>query len=278
MFIYSVLNVQRNRVKSIINVLINSITIALLLCASAFTVSSFYFIDKNMNDLNGEVVYRQFELVDISKKTVVDKNVNASKLEELSNIENVEILTVDENANLHMSITVDDYRNIKAIIQDFSKNEYYNVVINDRSIFNINIINVVKAVSLIILVIVVLLTLSTISINIRKSIDERQHEIALFKAVGYNRKHLFTLIFSESILILVISFVLSLVLTKLLLIFAVNPILNKTIASNLIGRSIDINVITIIASFIICTIFVLISSIAVMYKTDRISPFILLKA
>lgn len=252
-------------------------TSILILCALFFTISSFYFIDDNLNNLEGEIVFREFmleysmESYDINIEEFINEFYNTPHVEKVS------IISLDKNQSLQMLITVDDYRNISIVADYFNTTKNYNIIMNEKAIVNVELVKGVKIISFIALCIVIALAFITLMINVNVFINERRYEIAILKVVGYNRRHLFKLVFVESSLMIVSSYILAYLITLLLFKNVFSSILFKIEIINLMRTSQNIDLITVFITGTICILFTLINSITLLNKMNKISPYMLLK-
>ncbi len=273
----SFINLRRHKGKTIVSILINTCTTILILCSLFFTISSFYFIDDNLNNLEGEMVFREFTLEYSGGGYNVDVEDFIKELYKIPHIEKVSIISLDQNISLQMTITVDDYRNISKVTHYFSNTENYMVIINEKAIINVELIKTIKIISFIALCIVMVATVITVIINVNVFINERRYEIALYKVVGYNKSHLFKLVFTESSIMVIVSCILAYISTLFLFNNILSRILSKMEITNLMRTSISLDLITVLITGVICMLFTFFLSIIILNKMNKISPYMLLK-
>ncbi len=118
-------------------------------------------------------------------------------------------------SNYSLIVVIDDYRNFDPTVQALNKNSAFSVILSEDNMLDTNLIAAIKAISLIMFLIIIIITFFTIRVVIDASIHDRSREIALFKAIGYNNRHIFYMIFTEAIILSSISCIVALIFSKI---------------------------------------------------------------
>lgn len=116
----------------------------------------------------------------------------------------------------------------------------------------------------------------SISLNMFNSIQKRQNEIGILKAIGYTNKHIKRLILCESLIISFISLVVSILISKIILI-----ILNIFVCNNLSiymqNLKFDISIQIIVIGFVTMFITIVFSSFKSIKFATKVTPAKLVK-
>ena len=111
----------------------------------------------------------------------------------------------------------------------------------------------------------------SISLNMFNSIQKRQNEIGILKAIGYTNKHIKRLILCESLIISFISLVVSILISKIILI-----ILNIFVCNNLSiymqNLKFDISIQIIVIGFVTMFITIVFSSFKSIKFSTKVTP------
>ncbi|WP_066500628.1 FtsX-like permease family protein [Abyssisolibacter fermentans] len=273
----TIINMFRYKFKNIIYTIVISLTIMLLGISFSFAHTTNKVIDDNLNSLNSEVVYRIFRLDYEYSDTHLDLNKYIEIIKQYPSIENVHVLSLNKKT-VTMDILVDDYRNVNKIIQIFSVKDNYTVIRYENSIINTDMIKTIKIIGVFSLLIIIILNFISITINIKSSIDDRQTEIALFKAMGYNHKHLFTLIYIESSVLTLISYFVAIFLIVKSLNKFVNPFIVRTFSNTLLSIQLYIDLNALLGILFILITITLLASLCSIKQIKKISPSELLKS
>lgn len=83
-------------------------------------------------------------------------------------------------------------------------------IINDIVMFN----NINKILN-ILFILIIIISIISIIVTINNFVSDRINEIVLYKSIGYKNTHLFQLLFFENIMILSISYIVSIILSNL---------------------------------------------------------------
>ncbi len=169
-------------------------------------------------------------------------------------------------------VVVDDYRNFDTTVKALNTNREFNVILSEDNILDTNLIAAIKAISLIMFLIIIIITFFTIRVVIDASIHDRSREIALFKAIGYNNRHIFCMIFTEAIILSGISCMIALIFSKITITYIINPYLSSRISDNLIDIYLRTSIAEGIVVFILIILLSLLSSLNILRKTNKISP------
>lgn len=101
-----------------------------------------------------------------------------------------------------------------------------------------------------------------------------KNQVALYKAIGYNNRHIFYIVFSESIIISLIGYLEGIIITLLAVSLLINPIIYKMTQLTL---SISLPLVSYIIPFISIILIAFIVSLFSYFKVKNIYPAILLK-
>lgn len=218
----SILNILRNKKKNKIYMII--ITLFMTIISIVFSIS---FL---LNQVTREIISkREFNNEMIIE--ILNSGLSLS-IEELSKdlisyefIEKVDIIRKnDYSTESYIYITIN--KNIEDM--EYILENYFEEKIGLENYININNnlldndIKIIKNINVIVyFIFFIILFLAFISINIiiKKSLDNRIREIAIYKSVGYKNKHLFRLIWYELLIVVIVSYIFSIILSILILNF-----------------------------------------------------------
>lgn len=275
--VMAVIDLKRRYIKSAIGIGICVVSIMLLLLAITLTISVDTFITENLNNLEGNEVIREVILKYRPDKGDNSRNMILKEITKVKHIDSTVVLSETDNEIVIKAI-VDDYSNVISIVNEFANKKGYEVIVKDRNIVNVEIVKMVNSMGFITLSIVIILTYSTILINIKSFIDDRKYEIALYKALGYQQKHIFVLLYVETNIMVLLSFIIACILDVIIYDYIIYPRINVGELAGAIGSKEAINIKVLLMTLCVCLLLVFISSVNSVKKISKISPHILLKA
>jgi ABC-type antimicrobial peptide transport system permease subunit len=264
-------NIVRNKTRTIINILFLNLCMTVLFVSTAIIYTSYIAIDENINN---QLQYRKF-VVQVNLKDESIKKTDYISL--VNNIAEISDTSID-NTSLKdtITITVNDYKNVNRVVQQLKEQADFSIIFNSEDIVNVPIIYTVKFASLAFFICIVFLNFIVLCMILSNIINERTNDLAIFKVAGYTNKNLFTLILSEGCIFCFISFILSAILSNLILFFIINPIIKAHFKDTLIGIEIVISPNIYGFAFVILLLLVISSSLNMTRKIKKISPIQLL--
>lgn len=155
---------------------------------------------------------------------------------------NDELLHTEDNISLANNksyiVQIDNYKNTDNVFEEVSKisNAYIPPSMIDGYIYHIALM-----ILLISLVFFILLLIFGFYIFIKSNMNNRSSEIALYRALGYKNKHIFSILFSEYLLFGSVSIVLGILLTMVINKFFVNPYLYNMFGNTLMEMKISLS-------------------------------------
>ena len=141
-------------------------------------------------------------------------------------------------------IQVDNYKNTDDVFAEVSKirNAYIQPSMIDVEIYHISLI-----ILLISLAFFILLVILGFYIFLKSNINNRTSELALYRALGYKNRHIFSILLSEYLLFGSISIVLGILLTVIVNKVFVNPYLYSLFGNTLMEMKISLSIVQEIA-------------------------------
>lgn len=153
--------------------------------------------------------------------------------------------------------------NLNNLINEYIKVQY-NTYANNLTISNI----LVRYIFILMIFIITIMIFSILKVNMEQSANDKINEITIYKAIGYNNFHIFSIIVYEFIILTTIGSILSCVNSYVVLKFItklINRILNINILID-IRNFVQINIFILLILYIIC-IYV---SLKFIYKINKI--------
>ncbi len=274
----SILSLIRNKVKTMISLIVCAISILLLLLAIAINLSVFNFINNSLNNLNSANTTRVFLLKYTNHEKKINKENVKNEVLRTPHIEEITILETPQDNEIMVQVIVDNYRNVLDVIERYNEEEKYEVIIEEKNLVNVEIIRIVNLISIIALIIVIVLTYSIFFINIKSIIYDRMYEIALYKALGYQHKHILIFILLSSSIILIISFLIANILAFFITEVLISDGINFININNFIDGKVVISFNTVATTFSLCFLLVFTALLSSLKRISKISPNILLKS
>ena len=271
----SLTNMSRNRRRTIVYIIFISVSIIMIFTSISFIYTTYNAIDTNINN---NTKYRSFEL------NIDDKNIPYKEKETLEymrkteHVVDIQVNREDNDSIKYIEVIVDDYRNVDNIVMKLNQEKYFNAYRYEENVIDESMINTMKKTSFFMFIIIIFFAFIKLSIIMVSIINERIIEIAIFKAIGYNNKNLFILIFVENIIMAIGSYLISVVISNGIINLIINTIIKHAIKSKLISTGLKLNLQIYFNTLIVLIILCLLTSIKSVIKTKKISPIKLLKS
>lgn len=269
---FSTVKLIREIQKTTIYLSILTVCLIMLFLSCSIAFNSNFIIDRNINEsgiLN----------VTIRLKPEIE-NVNSLKyLDELREISGIDSIERDENFNEteRMKIVIDDYRNIENVLEAIESKDQYQIYADIDTLRKIPLVNSLKFVSNLMFMVIVFFSTLILYAIISSSLDESRFVMSTYKALGYKNSDLFSMLISESALLCFSAYMISSLLSWIVMKIIINPIL-KVRFSGLIGDmdfSVGIPIYIIIFGSI--ALLIMVSTSMASKKLREISPILLLR-
>lgn len=168
-------------------------------------------------------------------------------------------------------IIVDNYKNVDKVAMEL-ENMNFDVI----KVFNFdeNMINYFFSIPIFISIIIFIISFSLIYSFINKKIKYRLNNYGILKSCGYTNKQICLLEFIENILLLVSSFILSIILYIIVFMIIKNKFFLSDIYNNI---SIKIPILLIVIGFVILVLLVIIITITILNRTLKKNINLLLR-
>lgn len=180
----------------------------------------------------------------------------------------------DEN-KVQYSVIVDNYKNRDAVEEECNKlatTYFENGLAIDLGNFNMAII-----VLLIVLAVFLIMVIIGTTAFVSSCIGNRTNELALYRSLGYRPGHIFTIIFSEYFIMLIAALITSILIFVIAAEFWVNPYLGKTIGNSIMSMQLKLDIVNILAVFVIFLAIIVLICMQATRKTGKIQLAVLLK-
>ncbi len=211
-----------------------------------------------------------------SKRTILIPYADAVRYDEEAY--EYEVQNAPEGAEIrrdhHYIIVTDSHRNTRAVLEEAQKvttccEEYLNI---DEETYNTAFI-----ILLAVTVFFTVLTVLGFYMFLKSNINARTNELALYRAIGYNSKALYRIIFAEHLLLTACSLAFGVGAYYLLAHFAVNPYLDSMFGSTFMAITVSNNpliAVVLIIGYILVTLLVCRSAVK---RTEKIDLTVLLR-
>lgn len=221
----SILNVTRNQIinKAYIILISTLTTVMTLSFCMSYMLNEYLEYNLNENKEARQIILKlNNEHLELSEKKIIK---NLSKYEFVETIDS-SISSVNSSSDSYIYLTIRNYKDINYAKKILSNENY--IVLSNSSVESENkIITNIKLIINIMLILIIILIFITINIIVKQSISERFYDIAIYKSVGYKDKYLFQLFCFESILLIIPSYIYSIILTILILYIGSSLVINK---------------------------------------------------
>ncbi len=162
---------------------------------------------------------------------------------------------VDTSANTIIAL-VDDQENVEIVLSELNYNNIYAYKKAEVGLLE-TLSNTIAKIGLFISIIVFIVSIINVSLNNLNNIRKRQHEIGMLKVFGYKNIYINRIIFSEVLIVGIVSILISTIFCKVIFIF-VDIILKNKFSLYMSSFNIDINLNSIIVSIALTIISVLV--------------------
>lgn len=263
----SILNIIRNKNRNKIYILI--ITLFMLVISIVFNLS--FLLNHTIKESTNQIT---IEILNNDLMQIVENL--GDELNSYEFIDNIDFIKTDSSELIYINIVLDKNSSIEKII--YTLESYFDQKIGDENyIFNNNdqldsnkkiVKNIIIVVN-VIFFFILYLTFISINIILKKSLDERVQEIALYKSIGYRNINLFKLIFYELLTLIMFSYILSTIISILILGFLLFFYLHTV--------NLNLNLILVYIFLLMLWILIaLVMSCISMFKIRKIPPITLL--
>ncbi len=210
----SILNITRNKNKIYILIISFFMLIISIIFSISFLLNQFIKELKNDNNLSNQISIEVFDNNLLSSVDTLTDGLSSYKFVDYINTtktngsELIYIYTVlDKNYNKDRIVsTLESY-----LDENIGSKNY--IFINDQSLDSkLKIIKSITNIIHLVFYLVLFFTFISVNIMLKKILDERSQEIALYKSVGYKNIDLFKLIFYELLIMVIYSYIISSIL------------------------------------------------------------------
>ncbi len=207
----AIMNIKATFKRNLIYGLIFIICLTLLISVITYWSKLYFSFDQYLNSAEEVKHYRQCKLLK-------DTGSHIKILNGISGIESIEKDTEQANAFI---ITVKDYRIVEKVLAEIENLDIGAVERDSSTVIDKEMLNMIKTGMSVVLVMIILFMTLIIRINISQSLDDRYHEIAIYKMVGYSSNHISALLLFENLILLLGGFgagyLLSMIIAKLII-------------------------------------------------------------
>lgn len=191
--------------------------------------------DSNENVSGNNYCYIPFEDMD---------EINTTREE--NSVYGTDTIYVEDNT---VMVVVDDTSNVDSVISKIQELGYRSMV---RSTANLEMIDTINKVTMIVFGVVILIVIINLTISSIKSIVERGYEIGMLKAIGYRKREIRNILFTENLIVSTISYIIT-----ILLVLVLNIVIKKCIFSRIYEleqMNLSLQTSTILIAFIVSMI------------------------
>lgn len=181
----------------------------------------------------------------------------------------------DDRDTVTCRVIIDNYRNsdtVKAACDDIAKVCYPNSFNIDLSSFNMSLI-----VLLIVLAVFLALVVIGTAVFVSSCVSNRTRELALYRSLGFRYRHIFTVIFTEYLIMLVLSTAASVLISLAAAVWFINPYLDKIIGSGLMAMQVRLDFLSVALVFLTFLLIILVICINATRRSGKIPLAVLLK-
>lgn len=173
------------------------------------------------------------------------------------------------------TVVVDNYKNLDNVMQEVGKD--FGTDKEENMSFDVSPYNTAIIMLSVMLVVFLIMDLIGVCVFISGYLKNRSKEFALYRALGYKTKHIFTIFFMEYTFISVLAMLAGTLLWLVISITAVNPYLEKLLGGTIMNFSLNINPADILITAVIFILIILAACLTTAKKSKKISPALLLK-
>lgn len=134
---------------------------------------------------------------------------------------------------------IDNPLNMENVIKDIQNLGYRAV---PKSTANTDLINVVNICGILVAFIILIIVISSLIISSIKSINERSYEIGMLKAIGYKNKYIQNIVFTENLIIGILSYVITIILAFLIMLTVKFGVISGNYELEIINLKLNISV------------------------------------
>ncbi len=227
------------------------------------------------DDVVKDTFSKTFEIVGIydTDETINNMNECYIAFEDIKEINDI----IEENSVVADNVVVGKSRTVFAIVDNSLNME--NVInqlqsmnfdrVMPRSVANTDLVNIVTLAGIIVTFIIMAIVIFNLVISSIKSIEDRSYEFGMLSAIGYKNTNIKNIIYTENIIIGIISYIIAIVLVLGVSIYVKNKIIAGKYELELMNFNIDfiICLIALAMSFLVTLIAAKISSTKALKKT-----------
>lgn len=181
----------------------------------------------------------------------------------------------DDRETVSCRVILDNYRNsdtVKAACEDIAKYCYSNSFNIDLNSFNMSLI-----VLLIVLAVFLALVVIGTAVFVSSCVSNRTRELALYRSLGFRYSHIFTVIFTEYLIMLVLATAASVLISLAAAVWFINPYLDKIIGSGLMAMQVRLDFLSVALVFLTFLLIILVICINATRRSGKIPLAVLLK-
>ena len=170
-----------------------------------------------------------------------------------------------------LMIIADQYQNTPKIIEKYASYDEYDIAYNVDIMDDIENINFIKKVGSRMIAIILILTFININMILKNLAEEKLATFALLKAVGYTGRHLFIVILLEVLILVVISYIISIFLSLGFMQVGITFLRSRFFINETVQIIGDMHISYLFYEFILLFLISLLSVIKISIKIKKIS-------
>ncbi|MCQ4022894.1 MULTISPECIES: ABC transporter permease [unclassified Ruminococcus] len=172
-------------------------------------------------------------------------------------------------------VIIDNYRNMNSVqsaCDNIAEYSYTNSFKIDLNNFNMSMI-----VLLIVLTVFLAMVVIGTSVFVSNCVSSRTRELALYRSLGYRYSHIFIIIFTEYLLMLIAATIASVLISFAAATIFINPYLDKTIGGGIMSMQVQLDFLSIALVFCAFLLIITIICVNATRRTERIPLAVLLR-
>ena len=170
-----------------------------------------------------------------------------------------------------LMIIADQYQNTPKIIEKYASYDEYDIAYNVDIMDDIENINFIKKVGSRMIAIILILTFININMILKNLAEEKLATFALLKSVGYTGRHLFIVILLEVLILVVISYIISIFLSLGFMQVGITFLRSRFFINETVQIIGDMHISYLFYEFILLFLISLLSVIKISIKIKKIS-------
>lgn len=193
---------------------------------------------------------------------------------------NDEVLQNNSSGGLSISsdksyiILTDNAENTEKVLEDVQniRSAYRQPTLIDADIYNTALYILLAMLAFFILMVVLGFLLFA-----KNNVNSRTNELALYRSLGYKSKHIFYIIFSEYLLLGVLSLTAGVIITAVLNHFIITPYLHSLVGNTIMDMTLSITVLQVICIIVFFILILLIVCRSAVKRSEKIDLTVLLR-